>query len=243
MGGLAGLTDMFRAQATEKQRNALIVLLARREVQDLAKHGLTGKDVDGLLTPPFDLVEVVVTHPRTNERAIASYRLTGRGLHVARMLMEEEERPYSAGRQESEATPTDDGSTPDAPPLSPLKPAKVIVTIGEWLEKFPTFKAGIYGAWQHLDSVRPGFMQAWAASTHRRSRHKAHVSKSIEDVSPTMSKSSSVRIRYVVCAVKLQQCQPTALSTPFVRSERHEIRRGCLHLSTHQHHPARVESG
>lgn len=188
MGGLAGLTDMFRAQATEKQRYALIVLEAQWEVQDLATHGLTAKDVDGLLTPPFDLVEVVVTHLHTNDRVIASYRLTGRGRHVARMLMEDEEGPYSAGRQESEATPKDDGPTPDAPPLSPLKPAKAIVTIGEWSGKFRTFKAAIYGAWQHLDSVRPGFMEAWAASPHGRSRHRAHVSKSKEDVSLTMSK-------------------------------------------------------
>ena len=188
MGGLAGLTDMFRAQATEKQRNALIVLEAQWEVQDLATHGLTGKDVDGLLTPPFDLVEVVVTHLHTNDRVIASYRLTGRGRHVARMLMEDEERPCSTDRQVSQATPTDDGPTPDAPPLSPLKPAKAIVTIGEWSEKFRTFKAAIYGAWQHLDSVRPGFMEAWADSPHGRSRNRAHVSKSKEDVSLTMSR-------------------------------------------------------
>ena len=51
---------------------------------------------------------------------------------------------------------------PEPVPRVTRKRLPTTVTIGDWSETFKTYRAAVQGAWKHLDTVQPGFMQRWA---------------------------------------------------------------------------------
>lgn len=78
---------------------------------------------------------------------------------------------------------------PVVPPLpqpGPVRPVArkppTTVTVGVWSETFKTYQGAVFGAWEHIESIRPGFMETWAASPQGHGRGKLYVSRSAADV-------------------------------------------------------------
>lgn len=76
---------------------------------------------------------------------------------------------------------------PEVPVLVPPSPVNRVVrrrattvTVGVWSKTFKTFADAVIGAWEHIEGLRPGFMETWAASPHGRGRVNPYVSKSPE---------------------------------------------------------------
>lgn len=72
---------------------------------------------------------------------------------------------------------------PQPGPVRPVtrKPTTT-VTVGVWSDTFKTYQGAVFGAWEHIESIRPGFMETWAASPQGHGRDKLYVSRSAEDV-------------------------------------------------------------
>ena len=72
------------------------------------------------------------------------------------------------------------------PPPGPVRPVTrkptTTVTVGVWSETFKTYQGAVFGAWEHIESIRPGFMETWAASPQGHRGGKLYVSRSAEDV-------------------------------------------------------------
>lgn len=78
---------------------------------------------------------------------------------------------------------------PEVPVVVPPNPVNRVVrrrattvTVGVWSKTFKTFQGAVFGAWEHIESIRPGFMETWAASRQGRGHTKRYVSSSAEDV-------------------------------------------------------------
>ncbi len=80
----------------------------------------------------------------------------------------------------------DQPSVPPLPQPDPVRPVvrrpTTTVTVGVWSKTFKTFLDAVFGAWEHIESIRPGFMETWAASPQGHRRGKLYVSRSAEDV-------------------------------------------------------------
>ena len=57
------------------------------------------------------------------------------------------------------------------------------VTIGTWTATFTSLRMAVFGAWQRLDAVRPGFMQTWADSPQGQGRNGPRASLDQDAVS------------------------------------------------------------
>lgn len=72
---------------------------------------------------------------------------------------------------------------PQPDPVRPVvRRPTTTVTVGVWSKTFKTNQDAVFGAWEHIESIRPGFMETWAASPQGHGRGKLYVSRSAEDV-------------------------------------------------------------
>ena len=118
------------------------------------------------------LCEIVDSLNRIDERLPGAGRLVDHGR--IRKLIDDVDQ----------ACVDDQPSVPPQP--NPVK--KVVrkrattVTVGVWSKTFKTFADAVIGAWEHIEGLRPGFMETWAASPQGRGNVNPYVSKSTEGV-------------------------------------------------------------
>lgn len=120
------------------------------------------------------LCEIVDSLNRIDERLPGKASLVDRG--KIRKLMEDV----------TQACGDDQPRVPTLPQPDPVRPVvrkrATTVTVGVWSETFKNFSDAVVGAWEHIESIRPGFMETWAASRQGRGHTKRYVSSSAEDV-------------------------------------------------------------